>query len=89
MIRGSTKRPLLAVALGLVLGVALLSTGCSSVGYYARSVGGHLAIVGSARPVTDWIADPTTPPAMKERLALSQRIRDFAVTELEIGRAHV
>jgi len=80
--RGPTKRPLMAVALALVLGVAHLTAGCSSVGYYARSVGGHLAIVGSARPVTDWIADPQTPPALKERLVLSQRIRDFAVTEL-------
>jgi predicted aminopeptidase len=39
----------MAVALALVLGVAHLTAGCSSVGYYARSVGGHLAIVGSAR----------------------------------------
>jgi predicted aminopeptidase len=80
--RGSTQRPGAAVALALILVVAVLSTGCSTVGYYARSVGGHLAILGSARPVADWLADPQTPPALKERLALSQRIRDFAVTEL-------
>ena len=82
MTRGSTQRPGAAVALALILVVVVLSTGCSTVGYYARSVGGHLAILGSARPVADWLADPQTPPALKERLALSQRIRDFAVTEL-------
>ena len=78
----SMQRPLAVVGLILVLVAAVLSAGCSSVAYYARSVGGHLAIVGSARPVADWIADPQTPPAVKERLVLSQRIRDFAVTEL-------
>ncbi|MEO7336523.1 MAG: aminopeptidase [Caldimonas sp.] len=59
-----------------------LLSGCGTVAYYAQSVGGHLALVGSAKPVSDWLADPATSPALKERLALSQRIRDFAVAEL-------
>ena len=29
-----------------------------------------------------WLADPATPPRLKDRLELSQRIRDFAVAEL-------
>jgi predicted aminopeptidase len=41
-----------------------------------------LAIVRAARPVRDWLADEHTPFALKARLELSQRIRDFAVTEL-------
>ena len=60
-----------------------LTSGCSTVGYYAQSVGGHLALVRAAKPVPEWLNDETTPPALKERLALSQRIRDFAVTELK------
>lgn len=67
----------------LVAATACLTSGCSSIGYYAGSVAGHLALVGSARPVADWLADPHTDPALKERLALAQRIRDFAVTELK------
>ena len=70
---------------GLLLAVAAtvcVSSGCSTVGYYAQSVGGHLAIVRAARPVTDWLADDATPAALKERLQLAQRIRDFAVREL-------
>jgi predicted aminopeptidase len=66
----------------LVVAAACLTTGCGTLGYYAQSVGGHLALVGSARPVSDWLADPRTDPALRERLALAQRIRDFAVTEL-------
>jgi predicted aminopeptidase len=64
--------------------VAVLATsGCSNLAYYAQSVNGHLALVQSAKPVPEWLADPQTPAALKERLALSQRIRDFAVSELK------
>ena len=59
------------------------TSGCSTVGYYAQSVGGHLALVRAAKPVPEWLNDAATPPALKERLALSQRIRDFAVAELK------
>ncbi|MEO6033610.1 MAG: aminopeptidase [Burkholderiaceae bacterium] len=81
-------RMAIRVSLGAV-GVALLAaatvcltSGCSTLGYYVQSARGHLDLVRSARPVADWQADAATPVALKERLALSQRIRDFAVTEL-------
>ena len=60
-----------------------LTSGCSTLGYYAQSVGGHLAIMRAARPVPDWLADVQAPAVLKERLALSQRIRDYAVRELK------
>lgn len=69
------------VAVGLV---ASLLGGCSTLGYYAQAVSGHLDIVQRARPVADVIQDPATPPALRERLALSQRMRDFAVSELKL-----
>jgi predicted aminopeptidase len=53
----------LGVAL-LAAGTVCLTSGCSTIGYYAQSVGGHLAIVRAARPVQDWLADPQTPPAL-------------------------
>ena len=61
-----------------------LSAGCSTLGYYSQSIGGHLALVNAARPVPQWLADPDASPALKERLALSQRLRDFAVAELRL-----
>ncbi|MEO8805738.1 MAG: aminopeptidase [Burkholderiaceae bacterium] len=60
-----------------------LTSGCSTIGYYEQSVGGHLALVRAAKPVPEWLSDEATPPALKERLLLSQRIRDFAVAELK------
>ena len=72
-----------STVVALVVATACLTSGCSSIGYYAQSIGGHLAVVGSAKPVADWLADPNAQPALKERLALAQRIRDFAVSELK------
>ncbi|MES2958328.1 MAG: aminopeptidase [Pseudomonadota bacterium] len=65
-----------------MLATACLTAGCSSMGYLAQSVAGHLDLVARAKPVADLTADPATPAALGERLALSQRIRDFAVHEL-------
>ncbi len=58
--------------------------GCSTVGYYWQSVSGHMQMVNAARPVSDVLLDPQTPDGLKQRLALSQRIRSFAVTELKL-----
>ena len=86
------KRRWLALSVATLGGTALallaaagicLTSGCSTVGYYAQSVGGHLAIVHAARPVPDWLAEPDLDPTLRARLELSQRMRDFAVTELK------
>ncbi|HUG23233.1 aminopeptidase [Piscinibacter sp.] len=68
----------------LAVATVCVTAGCSTLGYYAQSVGGHLDLLGSAKPVPNWIAEGQTPAALKERLALSQRIRDFAVAELKL-----
>jgi len=52
------------------------------MGYYAQSVGGHLHLMRRARPVPDWLAEGSTPEALRERLQLALRMRDFAVAEL-------
>jgi predicted aminopeptidase len=66
----------------LLVAAACLTAGCSSVGYYAQAAGGHLDLLDRSRPVPEWLADGSTPEALRERLVLSQRIRDFAVAEL-------
>jgi predicted aminopeptidase len=71
-------------ALVLAAGAVCLLGGCSTLGYYGQAVGGHLEIVRSARPVAEVLADPATPPALRARLELSQRMRDFAVQELKL-----
>ena len=70
-----------AVVAGLA---ALCLGGCANLGYYWQSASGHLALMNASRPVNEWLADTATPDTLKARLALSQRIRDFAATELHL-----
>ncbi len=74
---------LLGVSL-LAVAAVCLGSGCSSLGYYAQATGGHLELLHKARPVADWLADPATPAPLRERLLLTQRLRDFAVAELKL-----
>jgi predicted aminopeptidase len=73
----------LALTVGL-LAVACLGSGCSTLAYYGQAAGGHLELMRRARPVPEVLADPATPPALRERLQLSQRLRDYAVSELHL-----
>jgi len=69
-----------AAAAAAVLGL----TGCSNLAYYWQSATGHLGILSAARPLDEWLEDAQAPERLKAKLALSQRIRDFAVTELKL-----
>lgn len=66
-----------------ILLLALIA-GCQSLSYYTQAIGGHLNVLSKARPVEDWLADPATPPDLKERLATARRIREFASTNLKL-----
>lgn len=67
--------------LAVLLLVPALS-GCATLGYYAQSVGGHMDLMWRARPVSEWLADPGAPQALRARLQLAQRLRAFAVSDL-------
>lgn len=69
---------------GLALAATLLMTGCADLGYYWQSASGHIKLMSAARPVGDWLGDAQAPDRLKARLALSQRIRDFASKELKL-----
>lgn len=74
----------LAGTLLAAAGAVCLTSGCSTIGYYAQAVNGHLDLLQKSRPVADWLADEATPAPLRERLALTQRMRDFAVAELKL-----
>lgn len=65
-----------AAVVGWVLG------GCAQLGYYSQSVGGHMRLMAAAQPVEQLLLDAQTPAPLRERLALSQRMRDFASAQL-------
>lgn len=60
-----------------------MTSGCSTLDYYVHSVEGHLSLLHAAKPIPQWIASASVPSALKDRLVLSQRMRDFAVSELK------
>jgi predicted aminopeptidase len=69
------------IALALL---AVLAVGCESLAYYTQAVGGHLRVLARARPIDDWLADPGTDAALKQRLETARRIRAFASKELRL-----
>jgi predicted aminopeptidase len=69
-----------ALAVVSVLGLG----GCSNLGYYLQSAEGHVRILNAARPVQDWIDNPSTSQKLRARLELAQRIRSYAVRELKL-----
>jgi predicted aminopeptidase len=79
-VKPTTVKRTLAVALAATLGLG----GCADLGYYWQSVSGHLQMINAARPVNEWLGDAQASEPLKTRLALAQRIRSFAVTELKL-----
>lgn len=71
-------------ATALALLILALAAGCQSLAYYTQAIGGHLEVLARARPVDDWLADPATPPDLKERLNTARRIREFASRDLKL-----
>lgn len=72
------------MALTLALGLAGCAGPTTGVGYYWQSVTGHLKLMEAARPLEDWIDDPATSEALRQRLQLAQRVRHFAVVSLAL-----
>lgn len=77
------KKLLIPALLG-VAGLAISVGGCAALGYYAQSVGGQMQVLSRAKPIQLVLNDPTTPPEVKARLSLIQRIRAFAIKELNL-----
>jgi predicted aminopeptidase len=69
-----------AASAALVCGLS----GCSTLGYIGQSVAGHLDLMKRAQPVEQWLADTSTAEPLKRKLAMSQRMRAFAVRELHL-----
>ena len=61
---------------------AALIAGCAPLGYYAQAVQGQFSLMSEARPIDNWLADPTVDIKLKSRLARVQEIRRFAADEL-------
>jgi predicted aminopeptidase len=68
----------------MVLALLPLLGGCASLGYYWQATSGHLSLMQSARPIEHWLAEESSPQALRQRLQLMARIRAFASQELHL-----
>lgn len=63
------------------LGLVVLAS-CSNLGYYSQSLWGGADVLMKRRSVERMIADPSTPPDLRDRLEMALTMRGFAVDEL-------
>ncbi len=77
--RVARRRWLAAAALAATV---LLTASCTTVGYYAQAVQGQFALLAAARPIPEWLDDPTASDELKRRLQRAQKMRAFASRDL-------
>jgi predicted aminopeptidase len=55
---------------------------CSTLNYYSQAAQGQIELLSDAKPIDDWLADPSTNPKLRHRLETARQIRRFAVQEM-------
>ena len=81
--RSPTARLAATTLLALALaGCASPVSGPGAARYYWQSLRGHMQLMQAAEPIDAWVARDDIPPALRDRLLLTQRARAFAVAEL-------
>jgi predicted aminopeptidase len=64
------------------LGALVSLSSCTSIGYYAQAVSGHIEVMWHAVPIEERLHEADTPAPLKDKLARVLVIRDFASREL-------
>lgn len=75
-LRLSSLRGVMAVMCALVL------TGCSSVGFYAQAVQGHMALMRARVPLDQALSGSALSEVERRKLEIAREARRYAVTEL-------
>lgn len=82
-ISGAAARPWAhAVKAASLLVLAMWLQGCSTLAYYMQSVDGQMEVLTKRRPIASVLTDNHAPPMTRQRLALVQQMRQFAVEKL-------
>ena len=68
----------------LVSLAAIIMGGCSTLGYYAEIVDGHLSLQSARTPISELLDDARVDPVLKKRLRTAQQIRDYASEVLQL-----
>lgn len=68
--------------IAIICGVAALIASCAQLGYYVQAAQGQFSLLSDARPIDEWLSDPSTGIRLKSRLQKVREIRAFAAREL-------
>jgi predicted aminopeptidase len=68
----------------LIAGMAFWLSACSTLGYYAQSVGGQLDVLARRQSISRLLQDDTQTPQLRDKLETAVRIRRFATTVLKL-----
>ncbi len=68
----------------MLLGTVALLAGCSTVGYYAQSIGGQWEILSRSREITEVLEDSRNNAFLQKKLNLVLQIRRFATEVLHL-----
>lgn len=68
----------------LILLSTVWLTGCSPLHYYTQAISGQLELMLSGRPVAGVVADPRTPPELRQQLETALAARTFAAERLAL-----
>jgi predicted aminopeptidase len=63
---------------------AMVLSACSTISYYAQSVGGQLRLLSLREPLEQLLTDAALDPELRQRLEQARSIRNFASSELEL-----
>lgn len=68
----------------LVMLLITTLSGCTTLGYYSQAAGGHLSLMMSTQPVHQLLDASSTPPALRQKLAVANEAREFAADQLAL-----
>ncbi|MDD2059701.1 aminopeptidase [Pseudomonas sp. GD03860] len=66
------------------LSLGVLLNGCASVSYYGQLASGQWQLLQARKPVADMLADPATPPMLRQHLLQAEHARAFASERLKL-----
>lgn len=79
------KKRMTKILLGGLLLLTLLGlSACETVKFYSQAAVGHSQIMLQRKPITAVVKDATSNPEVVRRLAIIQRAREFAVSDLKL-----
>jgi predicted aminopeptidase len=74
------RKTLLLLSLALITAVS----GCREIGFYSQAIRGQYQIFAHQQAIDKLIADPQTPPKLREHLQLVEQLRAFAKDQLKL-----